>query len=319
MLQVKIPLPTERLQELCYSELNSTESERSTVVSSLMHSLYQLEASVDMNSTVRQVVEGGGGDWMSQYMIKREFSEGSYHVFGITVPDLRSIQSVLKHNLSARQDHAEEVCPNLDAGVPAFVPEPTSILVKLIHKGQDLMRPLVPDSLARLQPVATLLGTCTDTIDVIPEKSKQRTCKDSAAIVGVQTKTGVSSVTTILPSPSSGNVVSHDTLGPANQICSHCPSADVDRGHVDCAHKDDSHHMAAIDQGLLPAEIASLLNATADRLLRESCGEGWLLQPRIADMTRLEYRVYMLNGAQAVSLLLHCFADRSVQTGKATC
>ncbi|DBB04295.1 TPA: hypothetical protein ACH3X1_012792 [Trebouxia sp. C0004] len=40
---------------------------------------------------------------------------------------------------------------------------------------------------------------------------------------------------------------------------------------------------------------------TADRLLTESCGEGWLLQPRIADMTRLEYRVYLLGGAQAVS------------------
>lgn len=40
-----------------------------------------------------------------------------------------------------------------------------------------------------------------------------------------------------------------------------------------------------------------------DRLLRESCGEGWLLQPKVVDMTRLEYRVYLLGGAAAVSLL----------------
>ena len=48
---------------------------------------------------------------------------------------------------------------------------------------------------------------------------------------------------------------------------------------------------------VLSAELASLLDETADRLLRESCGEGWLLQPRIANMTRLEHRAYMLTAS----------------------
>ena len=87
---MKLPLRSERLQQLCYSDLNSTESERRAVVNSLLAALQQLEASVAVDSALRRVVEGGGGEWMGQYMIKREFSEGSYHVFGIVMPDLRS-------------------------------------------------------------------------------------------------------------------------------------------------------------------------------------------------------------------------------------
>ena len=94
-MQVHLPLSANRLEELCYSDLTATEAERNAVVESLLQALYQLESSVDIGSDVRKVVEGGGGDWMGQYMIKREYSEGSYHVFGIIVPDLRASHSAL--------------------------------------------------------------------------------------------------------------------------------------------------------------------------------------------------------------------------------
>ncbi|KAK9813200.1 hypothetical protein WJX72_010477 [[Myrmecia] bisecta] len=37
----------------------------------------------------------------------------------------------------------------------------------------------------------------------------------------------------------------------------------------------------------------------AELMGREGCGEGWLLQPKIADMGDLEYRVYLVGGADA--------------------
>ena len=52
----------------------------------------------------------------------------------------------------------------------------------------------------------------------------------------------------------------------------------------------------------LTPELNSMLDETADRLLQTSCGEGWLVQPCIANMSGLEYRVYMLGGASPVSL-----------------
>ena len=51
-------------------------------------------------------------------------------------------------------------------------------------------------------------------------------------------------------------------------------------------------------------EVDQLLDKTANKILQASCGEGWLVQPRIANMTGLEYRVYMLGGATEVSIPL---------------
>ncbi|BDA41509.1 hypothetical protein COCOBI_02-2900 [Coccomyxa sp. Obi] len=41
------------------------------------------------------------------------------------------------------------------------------------------------------------------------------------------------------------------------------------------------------------------LRKAAEVLAKESCGEPWLLQPKIRDMESLEYRVYLLGGANA--------------------
>ena len=103
-VQVHMPLPPARLEELCYSGLEASENERNVVVHSLLQALHQLEASVGIGSEVRGVIEGGSGDWMGQYMLKREFSEGSFHVFGIVVPDLRTTHAS-GHHQTARDCH----------------------------------------------------------------------------------------------------------------------------------------------------------------------------------------------------------------------
>ncbi|KAK9909018.1 hypothetical protein WJX75_006097 [Coccomyxa subellipsoidea] len=41
------------------------------------------------------------------------------------------------------------------------------------------------------------------------------------------------------------------------------------------------------------------LRRAAEVLAKESCGEPWLLQPKIRDMESLEYRVYLLRGAKS--------------------
>ena len=94
--QVIPPLTPHRLRQLCYSNEEPTEEEQTATVSRLLHAVHALEAAVHQGDPVRRVVEGSGGplegsaelQWMGEYMLKREFSEGSHHVFGIAVPKL---------------------------------------------------------------------------------------------------------------------------------------------------------------------------------------------------------------------------------------
>ena len=413
-MQVHLPVPAPRLEQLCYSGLNTTESEREAVVNSLLQALVQLESAVDVGSEVRNVVEGGGGSWMGQYMIKREYSEGSHHVFGIIVPDLLTqLQEDTQHQ-SQSPEGKEEVCKNnkedqvqnriarpddfdetkskgLDfpgndspcagkhasmtnaeaaaaADYPASAeaeaeasddgftcpsgssctaqthaaPEQTvGVVAKLIDKGQIFIRPLVPTVVAQLRPVAMLLGTggssisnltdatyqvesCAMTEDHATSFNSTKLSRATSAAQGMHSKASdrltdtrasateskhahdnLSIQQDALPDPSTGDVIFADILIPTE----HSNTAGPDSGnyHVDVSHKADGS--AQVYRNLkLQAELVSLLHATADRILKESCGEGWLLQPRIADMTRLEYRVYLLNGAQAVSYSLPCLS-----------
>ncbi|DBB04296.1 TPA: hypothetical protein ACH3X1_012793 [Trebouxia sp. C0004] len=198
-VKVKLPLPSERLQQLCYSDLNSTESERRAVVDSLLFSLHQLEASVTVDSALRRVVEGGGGDWMGQYMTKREFS-GSYHVFGVVMPDLHSSWPT-KHqssHLSTTQLAEHDSGSTHPATKPATtlsrdeevhhtprgVHKHLNAAVRVFHKGQGLVRPLIPRFLAQLRPVAKLLGT--DTHSNVKSSISSQSCANPASFAGAQ-------------------------------------------------------------------------------------------------------------------------------------
>ena len=59
----------------------------------------------------------------------------------------------------------------------------------------------------------------------------------------------------------------------------------------------DSHHMGQLDESADSAQAvldalqdAQELFKAAERIIKESCGEKWLLQPFIPDMERNEYR-----------------------------
>lgn len=225
-------LSASRLEELCYSDLNTTEAERGAVVQSLLKALSQLESTVDMGSPVRKVVEGGGADWMGQYMVKREYSEGSIHVSGIVVPDLRETNGSTHqpHNLtkcsdgidpndktnhdskeecgvaSGEADAAVNACQGCDcrnaaahgrstaeavneatdsdqtaagdgaelanreaaSGTCTCVVEDwlvASRAVAIMHKAQAFLRPLVPQSISQVRPVAMLLGRSNSSIN----------------------------------------------------------------------------------------------------------------------------------------------------------
>ena len=312
---MQLPLPSERLQQLCYSGLNSTESERRAVVDSLLRSLQQLEASVAVDSALRRVVEGGGGDWMGQYMIKREFSEGSYHVFGVVIPDLRSSWPT-KHqssHVSTTQlaehesgvthpaqkpattlSHDEQVYHN-----PNGICKHLNAAVRVFHKGQSLMRPLIPDFLAQLGPIARLLGrsahstgkssisshSCPNPASLAePQNSSrllmpagdhsspsQQAATQTAAAGATASEAAseadsslVTSVESRLPDLGSGNGVPTQTLLPEQGHLRHPQeSAPAGFSHADPQH--DVHHMGMPSQQQLPAELASLLDATANR------------------------------------------------------
>ena len=104
------------------------------------------------------------------------------------------------------------------------------------------------------------------------------------------------SVPDILPDVQTGDAVVSDVLIPMKHDSS---AAEAGYDHTNTPR--GSRRSDGFANWDLPVELVSLLDVTADKILRESCGEGWLMQSRIADMTRLEYRVYMLNGSQAVS------------------
>lgn len=369
VIQVHMPLPVARLEELCYSGLEATKSERNAVVHSLLQTLYHLEASVGIGSEVRNVIEGGGGDWMGQYMVKREYSEGSFHVFGIVVPDLRNTHASFQAqqpeassdapSSSSAEAGADQHAINNDAdprtpgtvdGICGRKQQPTSRAIMVMHKAQALIWPLVPERIAHFWPVARLLGMGSHT-------SSSNSCNSSGDTTqqttfcpneGIQAESGESrdlnkvnpadellylstasesvlyrqagavgsslnaeskavSVPDVLPDLQTGDAVLSDTLIPTR----HDSSAEAVYDHMDGPHV--SHGYEYDFAGWkISAELVSLLEVTADRILKESCGEGWLLQPRIADMTRLEYRVYMLNGAQAVSGSADVHANLSI-------
>lgn len=406
-MQVQLPLTSTRLEELCYSDLNTTNAERDAVVNSLLQALHQLESSVDMDSEVRNVIEGGGHDWMGQYMVKREYSEGSFHVFGIVVPDLRSSHS--SSNQKANHSCSEGMCQNSvssssvgyddtsdgggtiltsshahqpvdssdaalsggsavaeanheagDAGQQATGNDaglsilggaddtgtciektwPTSTAFAVMHKAQAVIWPLLPHRIAQLKPVARLFGMashsssssssngCNRISDTMPQAAfcpivdsqtmsdnstdvtrakpakelifsstaSERLTHNQTSAVGAILKADSKPLSRpdLLPDPQTGDAVLTDILIPTE----HARSAE--RDHINTPHGSHGPEYGFADW-MLPVELVSLLEVTADRILKESCGEGWLMQPRIADMTRLEYRVYMLNGAQAVS------------------
>ncbi len=264
--QVKSQQSAERERELCYLAA-TTASEKDAVKQRLLKAVLELEQLVAPEHPVRSMVEGGSSAWMGQYIIKREFSEGSRHVFGITLPDL-------------------------DSARPAADADPGQHRSGDLAGGADICLSDIADSRSQASSGASILANVKAAVSRV------------ARILGVGTAPGQK-----LPSSQQHTLadlpleVQPPDISPDAPICRSLEAAAAETESSSAVHASSvpGGVRGSVGMNLTP-ELDSMLDETADRLLQTSCGEGWLVQPRIANMSGLEYRVYMLGGAAAVSL-----------------
>ena len=264
--QVTTQQSAERERELCYLAA-TTASEKDAVKQRLLKAVLELEQLVAPEHPVRSMVEGGSSAWMGQYIIKREFSEGSRHVFGITLPDLSSARPAAhadpRQHISGDLNGEAGVCLSDIADSRSEASSGASILASVK---------------AAVSRVARILGVGTAPGQKLPS-SQQHTLAD-------------------LPLE-----VQPPDIGPDAPICRSLEAAAAETESSSAVHASSVPRGVRGSVGMnLTPELDSMLDETADRLLQTSCGEGWLVQPCIANMSGLEYRVYMLGGAAAVSL-----------------
>ncbi len=228
--------------------------------------MLELERLVAPEHPVRSMVEGGTSAWMGQYIIKREFSEGSQHVFGITLPDLSSARP------AAHADPGQHISSDLDGEAHVCLSDIADSLQA--SSGASILASVK----AAMSRVARFLGMST-----APGQKLLSSQQHTAAELPLE--------------------VQPPDISPDAPICRTPDAAATETESSSAVHASSVPDGARGSAGMnLTPELDSKLDETADRLLQTSCGEGWLVQPRIANMSGLEYRVYMLGGASAVSL-----------------
>lgn len=245
------------------------------------------------------MVDASGSDWMGRYIIKREYSEGSHHVFGLTLPQLDPLSSSADNLQPQQGQNAADAVASAPMGnhadtQHAGTPECSTVPA---HSPQQL-----GFVLSHMKAAASKMIHLSSFIFKSPPSS-------TSAMSGSQVEAELQ--------PLGGQ---SSDLGPTIHACMNPDLAahgvaDIlphSSGDSDSAARNGSWGYAGLQ---VPAELNSLLAETADRLLHHSCGEGWLVQPRVANMSGLEYRVYLLGGASAVSaLLLFLSLDLSKET-----
>ena len=277
--QLKMQQSAERERELCYWAA-TTATEQQAVKQHLLHAVLELENLVLPDHPVRSMVEGGSSDWMGQYIVKREFSEGSHTVFGISLPDLSSARPAAnasqgQHISAAKTGNAESVSKFCFSDVEGS------------HKQEDSDTKTIASALASINTAASRIAAVLG-ISATPKQQLPSSQQDSTADLPL--------------------LVQPPDNSPDAATCRHPDAVATDSSLPDAgstvhASNDHDHGSARGSAGAnLTPELDSLLQEAADRLLQTSCGEGWLVQPRIANMSGLEYRVYMLGGALVVSL-----------------
>ena len=269
--QVRTQQSAERERELCYLAA-TTASEKEAVKQRLLKAVLELEHLVAPEHPVRSMVEGGSSAWMGHYIIKREFSEGSRHVFGISLPDLSSAMP------AAHADLGQHISNDLDGEADVCFSDSASGRPQESSGFQTTASTLASVK-AAVGRVARILGLGAASSQSLPS-SQQHTIAD-------------------LPLE-----VQPPDISPDAPVCRNSDAAAAAETESSSAvHASNVSSGARGSVGMnLTSELDSMLDETADRLLQTSCGEGWLVQPRIANMSGLEYRVYMLGGASAVSL-----------------
>lgn len=272
-MQLKLHHSAERERELCY-RAESTADERAAVKQKLLQAVLELEHALLPEHPVRNMVEGSNSNWMGKYIIKREFSEGSHHILGLILPDLGSKRP------AAAEGRGQAGSNTFDKGGAAHVGSSSPAEQS--------------DSMAAVSVFSRFQAAASRLVHFFL-KSVLR-----SSTAGVYVKPGCQSTTAA--AVQSLEVVSLDDR-PEAPTCSNpaATAADPKESEVSSDVCDSGSQGGGWELGDLTPQVDSILDEITERILHTSCGEGWLVQPRIANMTGLEYRVYMLGGASAVS------------------
>lgn len=238
------------------------------------------------------MVDASGSDWMGRYIIKREYSEGSHHVFGLALPQLGSI------SVAADDLHPPQLCSAADAALSAHVgSHADSPHAGTSESSSDQSQAQTPSKLH--QHRSTVLGRVKAVVSKLLHPSSFFQTAHSS--ITIEPGNIAEAELQPLGGPDLGSTIS-TCVNP--DVAAHEAAEVIDHNGDDTAAESGSWVYGGLQ---IPAELNSQLAETADRLMHYSCGEGWLVQPRIANMSGLEYRVYLLGGASAVSAFVLCF------------
>ena len=236
------------------------------------------------------MVDASGSDWMGRYIIKREYSEGSHHVFGLTLPHLGPLSSSADDLQPQQGRNAADAVASAPMGNHA---DPQ-------HAGTPECSTVSAYSPQQLGFVLSHMKAAASKMIHLSSFFFKSPPSSTSAMSGSHVEAELQ--------PLGGQ---SSDLGPTIHACINPDLAAHDAADILTHSSGDSDSDSAARNGSwgyaglqVPAELNSLLAETADRLLHHSCGEGWLVQPRVANMSGLEYRVYLLGGASAVSALL---------------
>lgn len=283
-MQVKLRHSAERERELCYLA-ESTADERAAVKQKLLQAVLELEHALLPEHPVRNMVEGSNSNWMGNYIIKREFSEGSHHVLGISLPDLRSKRP------AATEGRGQTGTETFDKGGAADISS---------SRPADSRTHEQSDSMAAVSVFNHLQAAASRLLHFFLKSVLRSSTAGVYVKPGSQSKTAAEVQSLEVESPDDR---------PEAPTCSNpaATTADPKESKVSSAVCGSGSQGGGLELGDITPELDSVLDEFTERILHTSCGEGWLVQPRIANMTGLEYRVYMLGGASAVSFHLPQF------------
>ena len=236
------------------------------------------------------MVDASGSGWMGKYIIKREYSEGSHHVFGLTLPQLGPT-STSTDDLQLQQGrNAAHPVPSAAVGSHADPPQAgtSECSSDQTHTSIGFLLSHVKSAASKLIHLSSFLF--------------------QSAPSGISAQPGSQLEAELQPlggqSSDLGPTI-HNCINP--DLAAHDTADILTQGSAQGGGDSAAQNGTWLYDGLqVTAELNSLLAEVADRLLHHSCGEGWLVQPRIANMSGLEYRVYLLGGASAVSALVPC-------------
>ncbi len=309
--QLKMHNSPERDRQLCYLA-EPTARERKEVKQKLLHAVLGLEHAVPLGHPVRSMVEGSSSQWMGSYIIKREFSECSRHVFGIELPDLTpsSLMDNGRHDsrqVGGQQHSSKDFQHSTDSAARVHSSPEFDSHAYESNVAFSINQSVAPNSAARAPKLSFMFDRVQTVVSTLANLFTSAFHIGSTCVCAAPVTHGEAAME-LQPLNADPSDLATGALECVNpDVATAAMATAANTASPASAASNDTNHSSAHDGGrvhgqmALTPELDSLLDATADRLLHASCGEGWLVQPRIANMSGLEYRVYMFGGASAVS------------------